>query len=128
MTEEEQLIQAFFLPERRRRYLEFVASTKGRRKLLAEMAHFKGLDEHYKHHIPPPMQTAEDIAKLLKRMGAPATCLVLSDHQEIDGARLPLTEALDTVLGRTFGTFLSSKPGLLAYFENEDGRWILARN
>jgi hypothetical protein len=122
------LIQAFFLPERRERYLEFVSSPKRRRKLLAELAHFKGLDERYKYPIPPAMQTAEGITNLLRQMGASPTCLALSDLREIDGARLALTDALGTVLGRTFGTFLSCKAGSLAYFENEDGRWILLRN
>jgi len=51
----------------------------------------------------------------------------ISDIKEIDATRLSLEDALATVLGRTFGTFLSCKPGKLAYFENEDGRWILSR-
>jgi hypothetical protein len=49
------------------------------------------------------------------------------DDKEIDGIRMLITDALETILGRTSGTFLSCVPGLLAYFENEDGRWILKR-
>jgi hypothetical protein len=52
---------------------------------------------------------------------------VISDDKEIDGIRMLITDALETILGRTSGTFLSCVPGLLAYFENEDGRWILKR-
>jgi hypothetical protein len=128
VSEEEQLVHAFFVPDRRSRYSEFLASRKHRRKFVAEMAHFKGLDERCKNSIPPAQQTAEGIAELLSLSGAPTNCLVISDHKEIDGVRLPLGEALDAVVGRTSGTFLSCRPGILAYFENEDGRWILKRN
>lgn len=128
MTEEELLVHAFFLPERRSRYSEFLTSRRNRRKFFAELAHFRGLDEHYKHSIPPAKQTPDGISQLLRQAGASTSCLIISDHKEIDGTKLPLSEALATVLGRTAGTFLSCNPGRLAYFENEDGRWILKRD
>jgi hypothetical protein len=128
MTEEEQLVRAFFLPERRNRFSEFIASPKHRRKFFAELGHFKGLDERYKRPIPPARQTPEGITQLLTQAGASTSCLIISDHNEIDGTRLLISEALATILGRTAGTFLSCKPGRLAYFENEDGRWILKRD
>jgi hypothetical protein len=34
-----------------------------------------------------------------------AMCLVMSDSKEIDGTRLPLTQAVAVVLGKTTGTF-----------------------
>lgn len=127
MTEDEQLVHSFFLPERRNRYLEFVKNPKYRRKFLAELAHFRGLDERRKYQIPPSQQTAAGITDLLVRAGGSATCLVISDDKQIDGIRMSVTDALETILGRTSGTFLSCRPGLLAYFENEDGRWILKK-
>jgi hypothetical protein len=128
MTEEEQLVNAFFLPERRSRYLAFLVRPKHRRKFLTELAHFRALDERYRYSIPPAKHTVQEIAELLGQSGALPSCLVISDDKEIDGTRMLLNEALGTVLGRTSGTFLSCRPGLLAYFENEDGRWILKRN
>src|SRR5260370_10473387 len=128
MTEEQQLVQAFFLPERRNRYSAFLSSPKHRRKFFAELAHFKGLDERHKRLIPPAKQTPEGITELLRQTGASTACLVVSDNKAIDGTRLPLIDAIAAILGRTSGTFLSCKPGTLAYFENEDGRWILKRN
>jgi hypothetical protein len=128
VTEEEQLVRAFFLPEKQERYCGFLKTPKLRRKFFVEMAHFKGLDQRYQKTISSGMQTVEGIAELLRRMGALQTCLVLSDHKDVDGAKLPLEEALATVMYRTFGTFLSCKTGRLGYFENEDGRWILQRN
>jgi len=34
---------------------------------------------------------------------------------------------LETVIGRDMGSLLSRIPGKLAYFEDEDCRWILER-
>jgi hypothetical protein len=48
-----------------------------------------------------------------------------SGHSSI--AEIDLTHALETVIGRGMGTFLSCIPGKLAYFEDEDCRWILER-
>src|SRR5258708_37293191 len=128
MTEEEMFVHGFFLTERRSRYSEFLTSHRNRRKFFAELAHFRGLDERCKRSIPPAEQTPHGIAQMLRQTGASTSCLIISDHKEIDGTRLLISEALATVLGRTAGTFLSCKPGRLAYFENEDGRWILKRD
>src|SRR5258708_15253896 len=98
MTEEELLVHAFFLPERRSRYSGFLTSPKHRRKFFAELGHFRGLDERYKRSIPPAKQTPEGIAQMLGQTGASTSCLVISDHKEIDGIRLQLREALATFL------------------------------
>jgi hypothetical protein len=54
-------------------------------------------------------------------------CYVLSEDGALDGKELLLADALGQILGRGMGTFLSCIPGKLAYFEDEDGRWILER-
>jgi hypothetical protein len=59
--------------------------------------------------------------------GAPETCYALSEDSELDGKEIPLSEALKEVVGCGMGTFLSCLAGRLAYFEDEDGRWILER-
>jgi hypothetical protein len=41
---------------------------------------------------------------------------------------MPLADALRKIVGNGMGTFLSCVPGRLAYFEDEDGRWILERH
>ena len=127
MTEEEQLVDAFFLREKKERYKEFIRNPKKRNMFLAEMAHFSGLNVRVRHDIPKLAQTFEGIVRLLKENGASETCLAISDIDEIDGKRLTLQDAIGTILGRTYGTFLSCLPARLAYFENEDGRWILKR-
>ncbi|HET8853246.1 MAG TPA: hypothetical protein VFN02_12030, partial [Ktedonobacteraceae bacterium] len=64
---------------------------------------------------------------LLER-GAPEQCYVVSTIGEIDGRQMLLDEAL-AWMDRSLdsGTFISCLPGKLAYFESEDGRYILQR-
>jgi hypothetical protein len=127
VNHEEELVRAFFLPTKRERYLEMVAKPKGREKFLRELAHFKALDPRCCFVIPKVEHTAEQIAAFLTRKGAPRSCWVTSEDSELDGKETPLLEALKQVLGRQMGTFLSCIPGKLAYFEDEEDRWILER-
>ncbi|HEY7403259.1 MAG TPA: hypothetical protein VIB39_07045 [Candidatus Angelobacter sp.] len=125
---EEELIKAFFLKERRERYLLGLANSRKRRKITNEFCHFKHLA--LRHSVPmlPSQQNPADIYGMLKKLGAPDICWVISDEIELDGQTMNLREALDEVVGRTFATFLCCVEGKLAYFENEDGRWIVRRS
>jgi|SRR5215469_16388156 len=124
---EEALVRAFILPQRRDRYLEMVAKPKKRQVFTESLAHFKHLDMRFAVRIPPNQQHANEIAKILKSKGAPATCYAFSEWDEIDGRDISLDDALKAVVGGGMGTFLSCIPGRLAYFEDEDQRWILER-
>jgi hypothetical protein len=121
MNHEEELIKAFFVPTKRERYLEIVSKPKKRQKFLRELAHFKDLDPIY---AKPVNLNRAGLAALLKQKRAPDVCWVVSEISEIDGKLIPVENAL-AELGRDMGTFLSFVPGRLAYFEDEDGRWIL---
>ena len=66
-----------------------------------------------------------DILETLKTKGAPEKCFAISEDDELDGKELVLSQALASIFGRGIGTFLSCLPGRLAYFEDEDGRFIL---
>jgi hypothetical protein len=123
------LVDAFVLPERRARLRGLLTSTKGRAKFRAGLAHFRDLDPRYASPIPAGVQTPSQIAALLRDRGAPATCYVLSEESDLDGREFPLTEALERVVGRGMGTFLSCVPGRLAYFEGEETneRYVLDR-
>ena len=128
MSDEEELIKAFFVPEKRERYLEMIAKPKKRRKFLGELCHFKALDPRYCLGVPKVEHTAEHIGAFLRRKGAPDSCWVKSEDPKLDGKRMPLVEALKDTLGYQMGTFLSCIPGKLAYFEDEENRWILERS
>jgi hypothetical protein len=121
MDHEAELIKAFFVPSKRERYLEMISTVKTRRKFVRELAHFRDLDARYAKqiHVNPIR-----LAALLTQMHIPDVCWVVSESPDIDGKFMPVSDALSE-LGRDMGTFLSFVPGKLAYFENEDGHWIL---
>jgi hypothetical protein len=124
-THETQLIRAFILPQRQSRYLELLPNPRRRKDVTRELAHFKHIDP--RRIVPQPtnkMHTA-DILETLRTKGALEKCFAISEDDDLDGKELLLSEALKAIVGRGIGTFLSCIPGRLAYFEDEDGRFIL---
>ena len=130
MTEQEHaaaLIGAFVRAERRERYLALLASVRGRAKLRAALAHFRDLEPRTARPVPPTQQTPGAVAALLRAHGAPAECVVLAEDAALDGQRLSLEAALDAVVGRGMGAFVSCVAGRLAYYEGEEAgeRYLL---
>ena len=124
---EPQLIRAFILPQRQSRYLELLANPRRRHDLNRELSHFKHLDPNHAFTLPPGRKWAVDIYELLRSKGALEICYAISEEEDLDGKELALRDVLETIVGRGIGTFLSCIPGKLAYFEDEDGRFILER-
>jgi hypothetical protein len=127
MNHEEELVRAFILPARQERYLEFLRIPKKRLKFIAQLPHFKHLDPRFVLIIPSNQRNATAILKLLVGKGAGPDCWVISENSDLDGRQMDLELALKETIGRQMGTFLSCVAGRLAYFEDEDGRYILAR-
>jgi hypothetical protein len=127
MNHEEALIEAFIIPVRQERYLEFLKSPKRRAKFIAELAHFKHLNLKFVVDIPSNQQNPVGLLKLLDGKGAGSKCRVISENPELDGREMNLDLALKETIGYQMGTFISCVPGKLAYFEDEDGRCILQR-
>jgi hypothetical protein len=125
--QERRLIESFVLPERQSRYLELLSKPKRRKDVTSALSHFKHLDVRDAFQIPAASRLASGILALLKSKGAPDSCFVVSEAAEIDGKEVELGEALEFVFGRGIGTFLSCIPGRLAYFEDEDGNFLLER-
>jgi len=73
--------------------------------------HVENIDRH--------LQTKKDLNFLLRSLGAPSDCYLISAHTDIDGKTLPLTEALDDVVGNRVGTVVCCIPDKLAYWEGE---------
>jgi hypothetical protein len=124
---ERQLVLSFIIPARQSRYLELLGKPKRRKDITASLAHFKHVDMRYVVQIPPSQPHKPDILEILKAKGAPDSCYALSEDDELDGKEISLRHALAFIVGRGIGTFLSCIPGKLAYFEDEDSRWILER-
>jgi hypothetical protein len=127
VSHEEAVVKAFILPVRQERYLEFLRSPKKRSKFIEQLAHFKHLNPEFIVGIPSNQRNAAGLLSLLMGKGASAKCWVISENSELDGKEIDLQTALKETVGRQMGTFISCIPGKLAYFEDEDGRYILER-
>jgi hypothetical protein len=127
MNHEEATIKAFILPSKRERYLEFVASPKKRAKLIRELGHFKHLNPKFVVAILPSQQNCSGVLNILTTKGAGPKCWVISENSRLDGREMDLEAALKETIGRQMGTFISCIPGKLAYFEDEDERYVLQR-
>jgi hypothetical protein len=122
---EQKLILSFVLSQRQTRYLELLEKPKRRKDITRSLGHFKHLDPRYTVPIAPREQHVSEILRLLKTKGAPEMCYALSEDDELDEKEVVLADALKEIVGRGMGTFLSRIPGKLAYFEDEEDRWIL---
>ena len=129
MNHEEAVIKAFFLPTKRERYLGFIATAKGRAKIIRELSHFKALDPQFMRSIIPSQHDAGSVAKLIRirSKGAGPSCWVISENSDLDGKEADLLLALEETIGYQMGTIISCIPGKLGYFEDEDGRCLLER-
>jgi hypothetical protein len=127
MNEEEAVVRGFVVKRKQARVIELLGSRRRRRDATATLDHFRDLDARFIVQLPSDEQTPESIARALALRGAGDTCYVISADSDLDGKRMTLVAALDQVVGRRRGTFLSCVPGTLAYLEDEDLRCILWR-
>ena len=130
MPVEAAIVSAFILPERRARYLGLLETKRGRIKFREQLAHFRDLDPRFATAIPPGQQTARAIGAILRQHGAPGTCTIISESQELDNVVMELSAALSKVVGYGAGCIVSCLEGHLAYYEGEEPgcRFILRRN
>ena len=109
-AEEEALIRAFIVPERRARYLDKLASPKARQEFMGRhFHHMSDLDPRFARRIDPHMPLVkfeerrdahvERVFELLRDAGAPDRCYVMSASSDLDGQVTTLQEALVAVVG-----------------------------
>ena len=117
------------VPAKRSRFSEMLKSKKKRRKLVDSLYHYRDLDRRFIVPIPKNNHTAKDIGNILRKLGAPETCHIISTISEIDGKECDLQETLHSIVGAEEGTLLSCIPGVLGYYEGESegDRYILKR-
>ncbi|MGC1105732.1 MAG: hypothetical protein WA876_04270 [Candidatus Acidiferrales bacterium] len=124
-SSEEQIIKAFILKPRRSRYLSLVSSRKGRAKFLQSLAHNLELNPSCTHPLAKGTQTPEQVFTLLRDIGAPAKCYVISE--ELDGVIIDLRKALDKVIGSGIGSIIYCSPNLAFYEAEEPSSRFLLR-
>jgi hypothetical protein len=125
-----EVIAAFFLAERRARFLSLARSPRGRAKLRRELAHLRSIDPRYRSHLPGSLHQVDSIVRALKQRGAPDLCYIISESPSLDGRTISLQDALNAVVGRGLGSIISCVPGRLAFYEGEDPteRYVLERD
>lgn len=119
MLHELLLISSFVLKERQERYKNLIATSKGRKKFRAYIAHFK--DFNSKDYTP--LNNCQDFLQLyylLKSKGAPDLCYIISEHSDYDMQDLPLLQATENLFNSGVSYFLSCIPGKLVYYEGEE--------
>ena len=128
---EESLIKSFFLPGRQKRALIQLASNRKRAQFLNRLPNlgFDYLEERFVKSLPVEKQSVSSIFNILKSVGAPKSCYIISKWKDIDCREMPLIDALTKIYNSGVGTIISSIPGQLAYYEGEkaDMRYILIK-
>jgi hypothetical protein len=126
---EEEFVESFVQRARRERVRLGVANPKKRRKFVHEFAHHGTyiLAPECLRSIKPSQQNPDSIFAILRGLGAPDTCHLISEGS-LDGEEMELLSALNEVVGRGMGTVISCLPGQLGYFEGElRERYILQK-
>jgi hypothetical protein len=126
---EQGFVDSFVQRARRERALLCLASRKKRRKFVDEFAHHGTyiLRPDCLRSIKPSQQNPDSIYAVLRSLGAPDTCHVISEGR-FDGREMELLAALKEIVGYGMGTVISCLPGQLGYFEGElRERYILQK-
>jgi len=117
---EQAFVDSFVKDARKERVALLLANAKKRRKFVQEFAdhgtYFLRLE--CLRSIEPSQTNANALHAILRRMGAPETCYVISES-ELDEKEMGLLSALKETIGYGFGTVISCIPGRLGYFEGE---------
>ena len=121
---ERAFVNAFVEAKRRSRWLSRLAG-KGRSAQLDRLNHFRDLDVSLMRRL----DGEGDVKRLLRSLGAPDDCLIMSDCSDIDGVMCSLEEALRVAQDCYWGTVILCVPGRLAFFKDEaDGGTYLLQN
>jgi hypothetical protein len=109
---EQAFVESFVQRERRERVLFALANPKKCRKFVQEFAHHGAyiLAPECCKSIKPSEQDPNSIFKILRTLGAPDTCHVISEGS-LDGEETELLAALNEIVGRGMGTVISCLPG-----------------
>ena len=71
MNEEQVLFAAFVIPTKRERYVELLATKRGREKVRSALDHFKDLDARFCRRVPGVDANAAAVLHELRKLGAP---------------------------------------------------------
>jgi hypothetical protein len=124
-------LPAFVCVDRRRRFRELLKTSRGRKKLRAQLAHFADIDPAVVVEGGAQGQARTGLGHRLRELGAGDSCYLLAEDAELDGREMPLEDALASITAHEhLAAFVSCLPGRLAYFHGEEPeeRLILLRH
>jgi hypothetical protein len=101
-----------------------------RRKFVSDFAHRATyiLTPECLRSIKPSQQNPDSISTILRSLGAPDRCCLISEDTNFDGKEMELSKALKEIVGQGMGTVISCLPGRVGYFEGElKKRYILQK-
>ena len=98
-----------------------------RERLRFDLDNLFDLDGRWIRRLSREEDNPRALCALLRKLGAPEGCYVMSGDPEYDGAHLELLDALTAIHATGMGTIVSCVPDKLAYYEGETERFILER-
>lgn len=121
MNDHEKGFLAFLAePTKRRMGTLLELGQKRRDDVRALFDHSVRLNQSCCHHLSGNEAASASVEAKLRLRGAPANCYVLSADRRLDGREMPLTDALEAIIGKGNGAFVSCIPGRLGFYEYED--------
>lgn len=116
-------------PTKRRMATLLELGGKRRREVRALLDHSVRLHPLSCKHLNGREADASSVAATLRKLGAPPTCFVVSADSDLDGREMPLVDALNAIIAKGNGAFVSCIPGRLGFYEYEDMKssYLLSR-
>ncbi len=111
------MFRAFALPSKRERLVTVFGNPRRRKQALDDLNHADLWDPRYARPIDG---WAASALEALRAAGAPATCHVISDSEDMDGREMVLEEAVEACEAFSFASIVCCIPGVLAFFWDEE--------
>ena len=130
MNDHERGFLAFLAEPTKRRMETLLELGQKRRRDVWELLHHSvRLDPRFCQHLTGSEAFSGPVEAMLRKQGAPYNCYILAANGELDGREMPLGEALEQIIGRGDGAFVSCLPGRLGFYEYEDMKasYLLSR-
>lgn len=130
MNEHERGFLAFLAePTKRRMGTLLELGEKRRRDIRESLDDSVRLDPRFCQHLTGSDAFSGPVEAMLRKRGAPPSCYVLAAKSDLDGREMPLGEALQAIIGRGDGAFVSCIAGRLGFYEYEGPKssYLLSR-
>ena len=124
---EEVFVRAFIIPEKRQRYLDFLANPRKRDKILRDLYHRLSTIDEWTTKIASRDCFPEPLEHLLRQKGAGPVCYLISPEVDLDRQEMLLQEALEILRMQDSVAIVCCVPGRLAYYKAERTGYILER-